>query len=427
MDERFARSAWFRRDRFGLFIHWGLYSIPARGEWCRGTEKWDDGAYHALMRDFRADGFDPRAWARAAKAAGMRYAVFTAKHHDGFCLFDSALTDFKSTNSAAGRDLVRDFLDAFRAEGLRVGLYYSLIDWEHPAYPAWQHHSHPHRDDEAFRERRPFAEYLDYLHGQVRELCSRYGKLDLLWFDYSYGEMRGEKWRASELVRMVRSLQPDVLIDNRLEVSGEGFGSLVTDHPSAFCGDFVSPECLLPPEGIRDAHGAPVPWEACVTLNDHWGCCAADDNYKPAAVVIRKLVECASKGGNLLLNVGPDARGRFPAPARRVLAAVGAWMDDHAGAIRGGDLCAFPKPEWGRYIQNGNTVFAMVLDPPIGPLALPSIPPERIACCSLLRDGSDLPLFSDWRTANYARLAYVDLPRWSMYDPVCTVVKIELK
>lgn len=199
MDEKFKRSEWFRHDRFGMFIHWGLYSIPARGEWVRGAESLSDELYYSYFKEFNPYAYDPKEWARLAKSAGMKYAVLTAKHHDGFCLFDSDLTDFKSTNTPAKRDLVREYIDAFRAEGLKVGLYYSLIDWNHPAYPAYQHHSHPHRNDESYKERRPFSEYIDYMHGQVKELCTRYGKIDIMWFDYSYGEMRGEKWEATKL------------------------------------------------------------------------------------------------------------------------------------------------------------------------------------------------------------------------------------
>ena len=426
-SDKFKRSEWFRYDRFGMFIHWGLYSIPARGEWARGSERIDDETYYSYFREFNPTGFDPAEWARAAKEAGMKYAVLTAKHHDGFCLFDSAYTDFKSTNTPCGRDLVREFLDAFRAEGLKVGVYYSLIDWNHPAYPAYQHHSHPHRDDPAYIERRPFSEYLTYMHSQVEELATKYGKLDIIWFDYSYGEMRGEKWEATKLVRMLRSHQPDILIDNRLEVSGEGFGSLMNDQPSEFSGDFASPECIIPPEGIRNQRGEPIPWEACITMNDNWGYRADDFNYKNEAIVVRKLVECVSKGGNLLLNVGPDATGRFPDRSMEILKGVGRWMRRNSEAIYGGGLSEFPKPEWGRYIQSGNTVYAMVMDAPVGPLSLPGIREDQIESCRLVSDGTEIKVFHDWRTGNYASVSYVNIPRYDMYNDIYTAIKITLK
>ena len=200
------RMQWFREARFGLFLHWGLYAIPARGEWVRNQEQMPEESYLPFFEEFRAEDFDPKAWAKAAKEAGMRYAVLTAKHHDGFCLFDAKLTDFKSTNTPCGRDIVREFLNAFRAEGLRVGLYYSLLDWHHPDYPHYGDMHHPMRNrPECSNENRNFDRYLEYMHGQVRELCENYGKLDILWFDFSYGDMRGEAWKAGELVDMVRT------------------------------------------------------------------------------------------------------------------------------------------------------------------------------------------------------------------------------
>ncbi len=427
MDEKYKRSKWFRHDRFGMFIHWGLYSIPARGEWARGSEQIDDTLYYSYFEQFNPYAYDPKEWAKLAKYAGMKYAVLTAKHHDGFCLFDSALTDFKATNTPAKRDLIYEYTDAFRAEGLKVGLYYSLIDWNHPAYPAYQHHSHPHRNDEAYKERRPFSEYIEYLHGQVKELCTGYGKIDIMWFDYSYGDMRGEKWEASKLIQMIRSYQPDIITDNRLEVSGEGFGSLATDNPLLYSGDFVSPECIIPPEGILTETGKPIPWEACITLNDNWGWCPSDSNYKDESIVIRKLVECVSKGGNLLLNVGPDATGRIPAHSRDVLLKVGQWMNGNSEAIYGSGKSEFAKPEWGRYLQKGNIVYACVMDFPVGPLALVGIPADRIEYCRLFPGGSELKLINDWRTSNYSGIAYVNIPRYDMYDKIYTVIKIKLK
>ncbi len=215
------RVEWYQHDRFGMFIHWGLYAIPARGEWVRSTEEMPEDDYLPFFEEFNPVDYDPSKWAKAAKEAGMKYAVLTAKHHDGFCLFDSKLTDFKSTNTKAGRDLVREYLEAFRAEGLKVGLYYSLLDWHHPDYPHYGDWHHPMRNCEAeTNEGRDFERYLAYLHGQVKELCTEYGKLDVMWFDFSYGDMTGEKWHAEELVKMIRTYQPDVIIDNRLEVSG---------------------------------------------------------------------------------------------------------------------------------------------------------------------------------------------------------------
>ena len=195
------RVDWYTQARFGMFLHWGLYAIPARGEWVRSVERIPSEAYDPYMAQFDPQHCDMNRWMAAAKAAGMGYAVLTAKHHDGFCLFDSAYTDFKSTNTPAGRDFVREFLDAARSAGLRAGLYFSLIDWRHPDFPHFGDRNHPMRDNPACQnEGRNFQRYLDYMHAQVRELCANYGKLDLLWFDFSYDQLRGEAWRGTELM-----------------------------------------------------------------------------------------------------------------------------------------------------------------------------------------------------------------------------------
>ena len=432
MDERFRRSGWFRHDRFGMFIHWGLYALPARGEWVRSTERMTDADYWTYFDAFDPTDYDPHAWAKAAQGAGMKYAVMTAKHHDGFCLFDSALTDFKATRTKAGRDLVREYLDAFRAEGLKVGLYYSLIDWHHPDYPHFGDRYHPMRDNEAYRGvRHDFDRYLDYLHGQVEELCTHYGKIDLLWFDFSYDAMTGEKWRAEKLMNMIRSLQPDVLVDNRLEASGEGFGTLVEDTPSAWSGDFASPEQIVPPEGIRNRRGEPIPWEACITMNRNWGYDASDKDFKSASLIVRKLVECVGKGGNLLLNVGPDARGRIPAPSLEVLEGIGRWMDRNSESLYGCGAAGLGKPEWGRYTRKGDTVYAHVFEPPIGPLHLEEIPASEVEALHLLCDGTPLAVASDWKVGAYPGATFVEIGALTkdcrLPDPVDTVLEIRLK
>lgn len=429
---REERTRWFRDARFGLFIHWGLYAIPAKEEWLRGTARMTEEQYREYFRTFDPDAFDPRAWARLAKAAGMKYAVLTAKHHDGFCLFDSALTDFKSTRTPAGRDLVREYVDAFRAEGLEVGLYYSLIDWHHDGYPHYGDRYHPRRDDEAWKGRaHDFDGYLEYMHGQVRELCSNYGKISVLWFDFSYGPMAAETWKAAELMAMVRSLQPDVVIDNRLEASGESLGSMFSGEPTSFAGDFASPEQIVPPEGIVDANGDPLPWEACFTMNNHWGYSAADRLYKSPRQLIRKLVECVAKGGNVILNVGPDARGRIPEESVRILERIGAWMDRNGRSVHGCGAAGLPKPDWGWWTKKGNKLYAHVLDAPVGSLALPGLGGGRIARMRLLHDGSELRENAAWNTKlfpDYAFVNFADPPEltYPLPDEDDTVIEIEL-
>lgn len=420
---------WFVQNRFGMFIHWGLYAIPARGEWVRSIEKMSVEDYQPFFEEFDPVDYDPRKWARAAKEAGMKYAVLTAKHHDGFCLFDSALTDYKCTNTRAGRDLVREYLEAFRAEGLKVGLYYSLLDWHHPDYPAYGDKQHPMRDNEAFKGvQHNFDNYLDYMHGQIKELCTNYGKIDLFWFDFSYDNLTGEAWRATELVRMIRKYQPDVLIDNRLEVSGEGFGSLLTDEPSEYSGDFVSPEQIIPPHGILDEKGRKVVWEACVTMNNHWGYCAEDKFFKSSDMMIKKLVECVSKGGNLLLNVGPDARGNIPQESLDILKGIGRWMKENGKSIYGCGTSELDKPEYGRITQKDNLIYFHVTEPQIGFVPLVGIRAEQVKKIRLLKDGSELKIIQNWITGNYPDVVFVsfgDDP--ALPDPVDTVIEVELK
>ena len=423
------RMSWYTEARFGMFIHWGLYAIPARGEWVRSTEQIPKEAYDPYMHEFNPRHCDMGAWMDAAKSAGMKYVVMTAKHHDGFCLFDSAYTDFKSTNSPAGRDFVREYLEAARSRGLRAGLYFSLLDWHHPDYPHYGDLHHPMRNNPAYRnENRDFSRYLDYLHNQVREICTNYGKLDLLWFDFSYGSLRGEAWRGTELINMVRTLQPDVIINNRLEVSGEGFGSLAECSPTPYHGDFVSPEQIIPPNGLFDAAGHPLIWESCITMNNHWGYCSTDHYYKPAPMLIKKLVECVSKGGNLLLNVGPDAQGRIPDESLKILRDIGAWMERNGDSIYGCGPSGLEKPDFGYVTRSGNTLYYHIFDNPIGFVPLTGVRHEEVHAIRRLADGSEVPIDRDWICNNYPDIVFASLgPDPVLPDPVDTVLEVHLR
>ena len=370
-EDYMKRMEWYTQARFGMFLHWGLYSIPARGEWMRSFEKLTDEEYGKYFEEFNPVDYDPKKWAKLAKKAGMKYMVLTAKHHDGFCLFDSGYTDFKATNTKCGRDLIKEYVEAVRAEGLKVGLYYSLLDWHHEDYPHFSDGAHPMYQNPAYPdEGRVWERYVEYLHNQVRELCTNYGKIDILWFDYSFGEYSGEKWGATRLVNMVRQLQPGVIIDNRLEVSGSGLGSLASGNPLPYHGDFVSPEQIIPQEGIRDINGNPLIWEACFTMNDSWGYNLKDKYFKPAPMLIRKLVECVSKGGNMLLNVGPDARGNFPEESVSRLKEIGKWMEKNGESIYGCGMSDMPRPDFGRITQKGNKLYYHIFDNTIGPVPL---------------------------------------------------------
>lgn len=432
MNNLFKRSEWFRSDRFGMFLHWGLYAIPGRGEWIRSDERIPKEDYDKYFYMFNPTEYNPKVFAKMAKAAGMKYIVLTAKHHDGFCLFDTKYTDFNSVK-ACGRDLVREYVDAVRNEGLKVGIYFSLIDWRHPDFPKYGDMYHPMRDNEEYKnESINFEHYLKFMHGQIKELVTNYGKIDILWFDYSYGNLRGKAWHADELVEMVRKYQPDVIMDNRLETSGEGFGSIITENPSPFCGDFVSPEQIIPSEGIRNINGEPVPWELCTTMNNNWGYNPSDLLYKPVSLLIHKLVECVSKNGNMILNAGPNAKGEFNEQTVEILQGISKWMKVNSESIYNCGYAGIPKPEWGRYTRNENIIYAHVYEPSIGPLALTGINPKDVESITLLRDSSELRRGDSFVTKSYEGTLFVsfgDIPFYTypLPDKIDTVIKIVLK
>lgn len=373
------RLRWMREARFGLFIHWGLYSVAARHEWVKQRERLDDGAYQRYFEHFDPDLYDPGRWAELARRAGMRYAVLTTKHHEGFCLWDSALTEYKATCTPAGRDLVRPWVEAFRAEGLRVGFYHSLLDWHHPEFPV--DGLHPQRDDEqakAAARDRDVARYADYLHGQVRELLSDYGPVDYLFFDFSYprrtwGGKGRDEWRSAQLLELVRSLQPDVVVNDRLDLPGAA--------------DVVTPEQYQP---TGSPAGGGQLWEACQTLNGSWGYDRDNLDWKTPGQLIRMLVDGVSKDGNLLLNVGPTARGEFEPRAVRVLEAIGSWMDGNSRSIYGAGPAPYVSPPDARYTQRGDRLYLHLFAWPFRHVHLPGLA-GKVRFAQFLHDGSEIP------------------------------------
>ncbi|MDA8264488.1 MAG: alpha-L-fucosidase [Actinomycetota bacterium] len=366
--------------RFGLFVHWGLYALPARHEWVKNRERLDDAHYDRYFHHFDPDLFDPKAWAAEASNAGMKYFVITTKHHEGFCLWDSKLTDYKVTNTPAGRDLLRPTVDAFREAGLRVGFYHSLLDWHHPDFPI--DGLHPQRDDAAARQaakNRDVRRYADYLHGQVRELLTNYGPIDYLFWDFSYptrfedGKGRAD-WRSEELLALVRDLQPSLIVNDRLDLPG----------------DVLTPEQYQPSRSLAGDDESLI-WEACQTLNGSWGYDRDNLDWKSPEQLVRMLVDGVSKDGNLLLNVGPTARGEFDARAIATLRAIGEWTRLHGRSIYGARDARMQAPPDCRYTRRGNRLYLHVFAWPYRHLHLPELA-GRVEYAQLLNDGSEIPM-----------------------------------
>ena len=427
-EDMMKRTEWFREARFGMFIHWGLYSIPARGEWVRSVEEMPKENYQKYFDEFNPTKYNPKEWARLAKKAGMKYVVMTAKHHDGFCLFDSKYTEYKCTNTKAGRDLIREYVDAVREEGLKVGIYFSLIDWYRDDYPHYKDRHHPMRDDEKFKGvAHDFDGYLKYMHNQIEELLTNYGKLDIMWFDFSYDDMVGEKWGASKIIEMARKYQPDMLIDNRMGSAGNNMmaGGIRAENPTIYSGDFASPEQIIPIEPIRNEVGKLIPWEACVTMNNHWGYCSKDKDFKSSDVIIKALVNCISKGGNLLLNVGPNAKGEIPKESINILKEVGNWMDQNYESIYGCGISDIEKPQWGRYTQNGDILYAHIFEEQIGPVYFLDMK-NKIESARLLSDKSELKVETPWNADEYPNHAFISVSNDRFKENGHVVVELKL-
>jgi alpha-L-fucosidase len=323
---------WFTASRYGLFIHLGLYSLLGRGEWVLNRERLDLNQYRALADRFDPVHLDFDSLIRRASAWGMRYAVLTAKHHEGFCLYDSSTTSFSSTRSGCGRDLVREFVEACRKHGMRIGIYHSLNDWS----------LRPDAVD-ALENKGAAEQFVETVHAQFVDVFGRYGPVDICWFD-GWWPFDAVGWRAQELIEAIRSLQPNILINNRTGLSGD-FGT---------------------PEGHVTAQSRP--WEACMTLNESWGYHSGDHDWKSAKDIAAMLRTCAAGGGNLLLNLGPRGDGRIPQRAIEVLDRVGTWLVTNAEAIYGTDRFEFSmghrqlheRGDWthhGQFTARENTLY----------------------------------------------------------------------
>ncbi|MCL2774199.1 MAG: alpha-L-fucosidase [Oscillospiraceae bacterium] len=320
-----GNTKWFQNDRFGLFIHWGTYALAARHEWVKNIEAIPDEIYDKYFKHFDPDLYDPNLWAKAASDAGMKYFVITTKHHEGFCLWDTDLTDYKATNTPYGKDVLTPMVNAFREQNMKVGFYHSLLDWHHPEYTLDE--CHALKNNAEYQEKaknRDLNKYVDYLWGQTKELMTRFGKVDILWYDFSIGKSdrfpgKGRnEWRSEELIKMIRGLQPEIIINDRLEIDQ----------------DVKTPEQYQPREWVK-VDGKPVVWEACQTFSGSWGYHRDEQTWKSVDMLVQMLIDTVSKGGNLLLNVGPTGRGEFDERALSALSGMGKWMQKHSRSIYG--------------------------------------------------------------------------------------------
>jgi alpha-L-fucosidase len=378
-EDRERRMKWWREARFGMFIHWGLYSVLGRHEWVMENEGIPVAEYEKLAGQFRPKPWPAREWAALAKKAGMKYMVMTTKHHEGFCLFDTATTRYCAPKQAAGRDLVKEYVDAARAEGLRVGFYYSLMDWHHPEGARC-------RSDEAARRR-----FVDFIHAQVRELMTNYGKVDILWYDVAW-PLDAEGWESVKMNRMVRQLQPDIILNNRSRVPE----------------DFDTPEQRI--EASKGRY-----WESCMTMNDSWGYHKADDNWKSPKQCLRQLITCARLGGNYLLNIGPMPDGSVPAESVKILTEVGSWLSRNGAAIYTAEPCQPARSNYMSFTRKGNTLYAHVHFWP-GSVATIAGLRNKVLSAKLLASGAPVRFEQD-----EFRVRFLGLPEAPPDRPITTL------
>ena len=428
---RDARMAWWREARFGMFVHWGLYSGLA-GNW-NGQPHGSKGGMEWLQKFVRADTatysaaalplFKPapdfaRAWARLAKEAGCRYLVFTTKHHEGFALHDSAVTDFDA-GSVLNRDLVREIVEACRAEGLRVGFYHSVIDWHHAQYdfPRAKGLPHPLEKSPELAGPRDHSNYIDFLHAQVNELLSRYGTVDVLWWDFSSKDFQGDAaWRATDLIAKVRAAQPGIIMNNRLyAASTVHSGGDEHKEFDASRGDFSTPEQRIPENGLPG-----VDWETCMTLNTTWGYSDHDHAWKSDRTLIRNLIDIASKGGNYLLNIGPKGDGSLTPETVASFRAIGAWLRVNGESIYGTSASPFPQPlPWGRATARHRDLYLHIFDWPADGRLLIPVKNTTATATLLASPGVAVPVTPS------AEGLVLTLPS-SAPDSVATVVRLSL-
>lgn len=412
-----SRGDWFDSAGFGMFVHWdpasqgglevswpmvgGVFSLPR----CQSVAPEEYWSY--------ADTFDPQEWdpqdlARRARAAGMRYVVFTTRHHAGYSMWDTTVGDHKITASPYGRDLLAELVVALRAEGLRVGLYYSLSDWHHPDFPPFGPEQLPYRFDRMTVPTDEQAErFRAYLMGQLRELLTGYGPIDLLWFDGQW-ERPGPWWHPDEIAALARSLHPDILINDRLPGHG----------------DFATPEQFVPPRPLEGR------WESCQTINGSWGWNPDDPDHKSPLQLVTSLCETVGRGGNLLLNISPRGDGTLPPEQVERLDAIAVWMSQHHAAIHDVDPGLEPWQFYGPSTRSGATVHLFLVLRPTEGVTVRGMPIRRVRQVRVL--GTDRSLAFQTRTGVLDQFlddpegeVFVEVPE-EVLDPLVTVLSVDL-
>jgi alpha-L-fucosidase len=377
---------WFHAARYGMFVHWGPYSVAGRGEWALNREGIPFEEYtDRYVRHFTTEQYDPAAWAALAREAGMKYIVLTTRHHDGFCLWDTKTTDFNAVRLGPRRDLVRPFVEAARTAGLKVGFYYSVADWHHPAYPGAYNRDWPTKwPDEAARQR-----FVAFYRAQLDELMTQYGTVDILWYDGAIPAPLD----GTAANQRVKQLQPGILINER---NGEPF-------------DFAVAE-----QSVKPKTGA---WESCLTLNDHWGYHDGDHDWKTPRDVIRNLLTVAGKGGNLLLNVGPRGDGTIPAESACILRVAGEWLRRNGEFLPNSSVSPFSWNLCAPLTTNGNRVYVHLMHSPGSEFCLAEIK-NQVLAARYVATGQPVPF-----EQRGDRLFLRDL---QLTDPIATTIRLDV-
>ena len=378
--DRQRRMEWWHAAKFGMFIHWGLYSVYGHHEWAMAEEGIPVEEYEQLAKQFKPKPNAARAWAKLAKQAGQKYMVMTTKHCEGFCNFDTKLTNYCAPKQGPGRDLVAEYVEAARAEGLRVGFYYCVMDWHHPDGARCA-------TDEAARQR-----FVEYTHGQIRELMTNYGKVDVMWYDDIW-PLDKKALESEKMNEMVFKLQPDIIVNNRNELEG----------------DFSTPE-----QEIRAAKTGRA-WESCMTMNDSWGYQRADDNWKSSKTLVRNLVECAQGGGNYLLNIGPKGDGSIPPESVQRLTEVGKWMDKHGPTIYETERSQVNDSVLAGFTRKGNTLYVQVYNWPGSTVAVGGIK-TKVNSAKLFLTGQKVEVKQEG-----VRVQFTGLPEKAPEEPITSL------